>query len=108
MAATAPIRVSRSDHPLECLRDALAAADAQRHDPAPEAITLHRVQQSRRRDCARGTDRVAMRDRAPARWRTAGTGPRPEKAGSTAPSDSAVVPGRLYSSWATGLTLCDP
>src|SRR5260370_6953965 len=49
---------------LKCERDALAAADAHRDDPAPEAIATHRMDEAGCQHRAGGTDRMAVGDRA--------------------------------------------
>src|SRR3970040_1645087 len=45
-------------------RDALPAPDAQRHDPALQAVAPHGMQQARRQHGAGGANRVAVRDGA--------------------------------------------
>src|SRR5574338_757887 len=64
----APIDVRLSDrasvHYLQGERDCLAAADAQRHHAAAQAITHHRVQQTGDEDRAGGADRMAEIGRA--------------------------------------------
>ena len=45
-------------------RNSLPSANAKRHDPAFQAIALHRMQQPCRENRASGPDRVAMRDGA--------------------------------------------
>src|SRR5258708_17440808 len=44
--------------------DALAAADAQRDDPALEPVAAHRMDEPRREHGTGGTDRMAVRDRS--------------------------------------------
>src|SRR5271168_5490192 len=48
---------------LDRQRDTLAAADAERHDTAPQAVTTHGMNQSGCEDRAGRADRMAMRDR---------------------------------------------
>src|SRR6202011_4156868 len=59
-----PRCVSPSRDDFERERDALAAADAQGHEPSPQAIATHGMDEAGGQNGARRPDWMAMRDRA--------------------------------------------